>query len=165
MATRIAPVPALQFEIINGITHTVFIDNSGNIDPSCNTIVNNPLGNLLGLRSNNATSQVTTLNGRTIGTRVDLTTYSFFAYQMRRKSETLQYRKNQSDNSKKTQFAQISKTKNGSYYYSSKDLTKRLNPECPNADVIIRPPTNSGIRDYKYPGYYYDIKVPYLASL
>lgn len=162
---RIAPVPGLQFDIIDGITHTVFIDNSGNIDPSCNTIVNNPLGNLLGLRSNNPASQVKTLNGRAIGTRVDLTTYSFFDYQMRRKSESLQYRKNQSDNSKKKQFANISKSKGGSYYYSSKDLTQGLNRDCPNLDVIIRPPTNSGVHDYKYPGYYHDRKVPYLSGL
>lgn len=165
MATRIAPVPGIQFDIIDGITHTVFLDNSGNIDPSCNTIVNNPLGNLLRLRSNDPISQVRILNGRTIGTRVDLTRYSFFDYQMRRKSESLQYRKNQSDNSKKTQFAQISKTKGGSYFYSSKDLTQDLNRECPNLDVINRPPTNSGVRDYKYPGYYFDRRIPYLPSL
>jgi len=165
MAIRIAPVPAIQFDIIDGITHTVFLDNSGNIDPSCNTIVNNPLGNLLGLRSNDPISQVQTLNGRTTGTRVDLTRYSFFDYQMRRKSESLQYRKNQSDNSKKKQFAQISKTKGGSYYYSSQDLIQSLNRDCPNLDVIIRPPTNSGVRDYKYPGYYFDRRIPYLPSL
>ena len=165
MAIRIAPVPAIQFDIVDGITHTVFLDNSGNIDPSCNTIVNNPLGNLLGLRSNDPISQVQTLNGRASGTRVDLTRYSFFDYQMRRKSESLQYRKNQSDNSKKKQFAQISKTKGGSYYYSSKDLSERLYTDCPNLDVIIRPPTNSGVHDYKYPGYYFDRRIPYLPNL
>ena len=163
MAARIAPVPAVP--VIDGITHTVFLDNAGNIDASCALFANSPEGNLLGLRSNDPISQVRSLNGRTTGTRVDLTRYSFFDYQMRRKSESLQYRKNQTDNSKKKQFAQISKTKGGSYFYSSKDLTQDLNRECPNLDVIIRPPTNSGVRDYKYPGYYFDRKIPYLPSL
>jgi len=163
MAARIAPVPAVP--VIDGITHTVFLDNAGNIDASCALFANSPDGNLLGLRSNDPISQVRTLNGRTSGTRVDLTRYSFFSYQMRRKSESLQYRKNQSENSKKTQFARISKTPTGSYYYSSKDLSQSSNRDCPNLDGIIRPPTNSGVHDYKYPGYYHDRKVPYLPSL
>jgi hypothetical protein len=166
MAARIAPVPAVP--IINGITHTVFLDDAGNIDASCALFANSPEGNLLGLRSNDPISQVRSLNGRTTGTKVDLTRYSFFDYQMRRKSESLQYRKNQSDTSIKKQYSQISKTKSGSYYYSNKDLIQKLNKECPNLDdldVVIRPPTNSGVRDYKYPGYYFDRKVPYLPSL
>ena len=151
--------------IIPGITHTVFVDELGNIDASCALFVNNPEVNLLRLRSNDPISQIITLNGRTTGTRLDLTRFSFFDYEMRRKSETLQYKKNQSDTSKKKQYAQISKTKSGSYYYSSKDLSQSSNRDCPNSDVIIRPPTNSGVHDYKYPGYYYDVKVPYLPSL
>jgi hypothetical protein len=151
--------------IIRGITHTTFVDNSGNIDASCNTIVNNPIANLLGLRSNDPISQVRTLNGRNTGTKLDFTRYSFFDYQMRRKSESLQYRKNQSDTSKKKQYAQISKTTRGSYYYSSQDLIQKMSTDCSNLDVIIRPPTNSGVHDYKYPGYYFDRKVPYLPSL
>ena len=153
--------------IVEGITHTVFIDNSANIDASCVGIVNVPGASLLGLRSMDPESRITTLNGRLIGTRVDLTKYSFFDYQMRRKSETLKYRKNQIGFSKKQQYAQITKTIGGSYYYSSKDVTQRLvnNLNCPNLDVIIRPPTNSGVRDYKNPGYYYDKKIPYLPSL
>jgi hypothetical protein len=163
MAGRIAAVPPVT--IIPGITHTSFVDNLGTIDASCALIANVPQANLLGLRTNDAISQVRSLSGRNTGTKLDFTRYSFFDYQMRRKSETLQYKKNQADNSKKKQFAQISKTKGGSYYYSSKDLTQRLYTDCPNLDVIIRPSTNSGVRDYKYPGYYYDVKVPYLPSL
>jgi len=151
--------------IIPGITHTVFVDNLGNIDASCALIVNDPDVNLLRLRSNNPLSQVITLNGRTSGTKVELTRYSFFDYQMRRKAESLQYRKNQSDSSKKKQFAQISKFTSGSYYYSSNDFTQRLYTDFLELDVIIRPPTNSGVRDYKYPGYYFDRRVPYLPSL
>ena len=163
MAARIAPVPAVP--VIDGITHTVFLDNAGNIDASCALFANSPDGNLLGLRSNDPISQVRTLSGRTNGTKLDLTKYSVFDYQMRRKAESLQYRKNQTSNSKKNQFAQISKAKGGSYYYSSKDLMQQINIDCSNLDVVIRPSTNSGVRDYKYPGYYYDVKVPYLPSL
>ncbi len=163
MAVRIAAVPPVT--IIPGITHTVFVDDLGTIDASCALIVNDPDANLLNLRTNDPISQVQTLSGRTIGTRLELTKYSFFDYQMRRKSESLQYRKNQSGSSKKNQFAQISKAKGGSYYYSSKDLMQEINTDCSNLDVVIRPPTNSGVRDYKFPGYYYDVKVPYLPSL
>ena len=160
---RVAAVPPIT--IIPGITHTAFVDNAGTIDASCALIVNDPVANLLNIRSNDAVSQVRSLSGRNTGTKMDLTRYSFFDYQMRRKSETLQYRKNQSTNSKKTQFSYISKAKGGSYYYSSKDLTQRISTDCSNLDVVIRPPTNSGVHDYKYPGYYHDIKVPYLPSL
>ena len=163
MAVRIAAVPPVT--IIPGITHTAFVDDLGTIDASCALIANNPAANLLNLRTNDPISQVRTLSGRTSGTKLDLTKYSVFDYQMRRKAESLQYRKNQTGSSKKKQFAQISKAKGGSYYYSSKDLIQEISTDCSNLDVIIRPPTNSGVRDYKYPGYYYDVKVPYLPSL
>ena len=106
--------------IIPGITHTVLVDNEGTIDASCNLIVNNPTANLLALRTMNQASQIISLNGRLIGQRLDLSKFSFNDYQMRRKAETLQYRKNQIGLSKKQQFAQISKTRSGSYYYSNK---------------------------------------------
>ena len=163
MAGRIAAVPPVT--IIEGITHTAFVDNLGTIDASCALIANDPDANLLNLRTNDPVSQVRSLSGRTSGTKLDLTKYSFFDYQMRRKSESLQYRKNQTGNSKKKQFAQISKATGGSYYYSSQDLMQQINIDCSNLDVVIRPSTNSGVRDYKYPGYYYDVKVPYLPSL
>lgn len=165
MATRIPAVPA--FTPISGITHTVFVDNSGNIDASCALFVNVQDANLLELRRMDPTSEVRTLQGRLTGSKLDLTKHTFFDYQMRRKAESLQYKKNQLGISKKQQTAQISKTRSGSYYYSSRDLTQSLqnNLNCPNLDVIIRPPTNSGINDNKYPGYYYDITVPYLSSL
>jgi len=160
---RVAAVPPIT--IIPGITHTTFVDDAGTIDASCALIVNDPAANLLNIRSNDPISQVRTLSGRNTGIKVDLTRYSFFDYQMRRKSESLQYRKNQSTSSKKQQFAQISNTKGGSYYYSNKDLIQSKFTDCSNLDVIIRPPTNSGVHDYKYPGYYYDRKIPYLPSL
>ena len=159
----IFPIP-----VTKGITHTVFVDDSGNlIDASFASIVNVDGASLILLRQMKNESQITDLNGRLSGNKVDLTIKTFFDYEMRRKAETLQYKKNQSGFSKKTQFALISKTKSGSYFYSSKDLAQSLvnRLDCPTMDKIVRPPTNSGIRDYKYPGYYYDSSVPYLPSL
>jgi hypothetical protein len=151
--------------IFPGISHTKFVDDTGAIivDASCANIINNPDASLLSLRLMNQVSQPTTLQGRQTGTKINLNIFSFNDYQMRRKAETLQYRKNQSPLSKKQQYAQIS---NSGGSYSSQSLLQKLNNNnCPNLDVITRPPTNSGVHDYKYPGYYYDANVPYLPSL
>ena len=65
--------------------------------------------------------------------------------------------------SKKKQYSQIA---NSGGSYSIQSLKKIVDSEnCPNSDTIVRPPTNSGVYDYKYPGYYYDNNVPYLPSL
>ena len=154
--------------VVSGITHTVFVNDLGVIDPSCVGIVDVPGASLLGLRQMELTSRITSLNGRSNGIKINLTKFNFFQYQMRRKAETLQYRKNQSYLSKKQQYSKITKTSSGSYYYSSKDVTQKLNSQnlnCPNLDVIPRPPTNSGVRDYKYPGYFYNVNVPYYPSI
>jgi hypothetical protein len=110
---------------------------------------------------------VTTLIGRSSGYTVPIGKFSFEDYTMRRKAEVLQYKKNKTPLSSKQQFAKIATTKSGSYYYSSQDLTQNINRglNCPNLDVIPRPPTNSGIHDFKFPGYYYDEYVNYLPQL
>jgi len=150
--------------IIPGITHTSLVDDQGTIDASCNLIVNDPTANLLALRTMNQASQIISLDGRLIGQRLDLSKFSLNDYQMRRKAETLQYRKNQTGFSKKQQYSKIS---NIGGLYSEQFLIKRINQtNCPNQDVIPRPPTNSGVHDFKFfPGYYYDARIPYLNSL
>jgi hypothetical protein len=162
MAARIAAVPPVT--VIPGITHTVFVDDAGTVDVSCALIVNIPGANLLNLRSMNNVNQVRSISGRLSGTKLDLTRYSEFDYQMRRKAETLQYRKNQTGFSKKKQYSRIS---NIGGLYSEQVLTRVVNTKCSiiDTDAIVRPPTNSGVYDYKYPGYYYDKSVPYLPSL
>ena len=152
--------------IIPGITHTSLVDDEGTIDASCNLIVNDPTANLLALRTMNQASQITSLNGRLSGQKLDLTKFSFNDYQMRRKAETLQYRKNQTGFSKKQQYSQISNI--GGLNTAQKSLLRRINQtqdNCANQDIIPRPPINSGVHDYKYPGYYYDARIPYLSSL
>jgi hypothetical protein len=160
---------ALPIEVTAGITHTVFVDDLGNLlNASCAEYVNAPGASLLKLRQMAPISQIISLAGRTPINRLDLTQVTLFDYEMRRKAETLQHKKNQSGFSKKKQYADISKTKSGSYFFSSsRDLNQRIinNLDCPSLDKIIRPPTNSGIRDYKYPGYYYDVDVPYYPKL
>lgn len=154
--------------IIPGITYTSLVDASGNIDASCNLIVNDPNVNLLRLRTMNQASQIISLDGRLTGQKIDLTKFSFEDYQMRRKAETLQYRQNQSGFSKKKQYSQLS---NIGGAYSTQVLTRLTQPNLtncpprPNADLVVRPPTNSGVHDYKYPGYYYNEKIPYLKTL
>jgi len=162
--------PIIPLTLIPGITHTVLVDNSGNIVTNYNVsaadIVNNSEASLLALRINDPISQVTTLVGRSSSYRVPLGTFSFDDYSMRRKAESLQYKKNQTPLSKKQQYSKISKTGSGSYYYSSQDLTQKINANlnCPNLDVISKPASNSGVHDYKSQ-YYYDINVPYLPQL
>jgi hypothetical protein len=151
--------------IFPGISHTKFVDDTGAIivDASCVNIINVPGANLLSLRLMNQVSQPTTLQGRQRGTILNLNIFSYSDYQMRRKAEILQYKKNQTPLSKKKQYSQIS---NSGGSYSIQSLRKIVDSEnCPNSDTIVRPPTNSGVYDYNYPGYYYDANVPYLSSL
>ena len=141
------------------ITHSVLVDNLGNfINVSCADYTG-----LLLLRTMNP--PITTRDGRNTGVVLNLNKISLDSFTMRRKAETLQYRKNQTHLSKKQQFANISKINSGSYY-SSKDVLERLknNLECSNLDLILKPPTNSGIHDYKSSGYYYDAKIPYIPN-
>jgi len=148
--------------VIPNITHTVLVNDLGVTNPSCVGIVDIPGLSLLNLRTMDPISQVRTLDGRRTGTTLNLIDYTFFDYQMRRKAEILNYKKNES---KKQQYSNLSKTNNGSYNYSNRDVIKKL--KCPkfNPDIIVRPPTNSGVKDYKYPGYYYDSTVPYIPNL
>lgn len=157
------PIP-----VTPGITHTVFVDDLGNLlNASCVDIVNVPGASLIELRQMATESRITSLDGRTIGNTLNFTRFTLFDYEMRRKAETLQHTKNKLGVSKKQQYSSLSNTATGSYQYSSRMIIDKLknNLDCPTMDTIIRPPTNSGIRDYKYPGYYYDVNVPYLPSL
>ena len=72
--------------VVPGITHTVFVDDLGAIDISCVGIVDVPGASLIGLRQMDPTSRITSLNGRTSGTKLDLTKFSVFQYKMRRKA-------------------------------------------------------------------------------
>ena len=157
------PIP-----VTPGITHTVFVDDLGNLlNASCANVVNVPGASLIELRQMAPESRITSLDGRIVGNIIGFTKFTFFDYEMRRKAETLQHTKNKLGLSKKQQYSSLSNTGSGSYQYSSKIILDKLknNLDCPSMDTIIRPPSNSGIRDYKYPGYYYDVNVPYFPSL
>jgi hypothetical protein len=145
----------------SNITHSILVNDLGVLNASCST----DFAPLVLLRTMNP--PIITRDGRTNGTKLNFNTTSLNAYIMRRKAETLQYRKNQSPLSKRQSFAKISQTGSGSYYYSNNDLLQRLedNLNCPNLDLMLKPPTNSGIHDYKSSGYYYDVNVTYFPSL
>jgi len=103
---------------------------------------------------------------------------SFDSLQMRRKAETLQYRKNANDPgivlSKKGQFKDVVVT-GGSYNFSRAQLARLLeenNDAIPcsigfnnGQPVLITPPSKSGIIDTQFEGYYLDPYVTYYPSL
>jgi hypothetical protein len=159
----------MAINVVPGITHTVFVDDLGVTKPSCVGIVDVPGVSLLNLRTMPVQSQILSLNGRTSVTNIDFSKVSLLDYQMRRKAETLQYRTNQQNYSvsKKIQYSNAAKATGGSYYYSNKDLITKIteNLNCSNLDMIVRPPTNSGVHDYKFPGYFYNVSIKYLPNL
>lgn len=163
MAEPITIIPGKT--IFPGISHTKFVDDTGAIivDASCVNIINVDGMSLLNLRLMNQESQATTLQGRQTGTKLNLNIISYESYEMRRKAETFKYRKNELPLSKKKQYSQISNSRGS---YSNQTLKKIAESKnCPNSDTISRPPSNSGVYDYKHPGYYYDVNIPYLPSL
>jgi hypothetical protein len=103
---------------------------------------------------------------------------SYESLQMRRKAETLRYRKNANDPgillSKKEQFNDVVKT-GGIYNFSQARLAKLLeenNDTVPcsigfnnGQPVLITPPYKSGIVDTQFEGYYMDPYVTYYPSL
>ena len=89
-------------QVREGITHTVFVDDLGNLlNASCADFVNVPGASLIQLRQMKPESQITEINGRLTGNKLNFTTNTLFDFEMRRKAETLQHKKNQSGFSKK----------------------------------------------------------------
>jgi len=137
------------------ITHSILVDDAGVLRTDISCIDYSGLALLRTMTPPNITR-----TGRLPNLVMIFSTYKQSDYDMRKKAETLQYRKNQTPFSIKSQFSQVSK--NGSYYYSSQEVLQRIKTGlvCPNLDLIVRPPTNSGIRDYKFTGYYLNNNVP-----
>lgn len=141
-------------ETTDPITHSILVDAAGVLltDVSCVDY-----SGLIALRT--TPIQITTRIGRK-PTLIMSNTYSLTDYSMRQKAETLQYRKNQIPLSIKQQYGNLAN--NGSYFYSSRDVSQRIKSklDCPRLELIVTPPTNSGVHDYKFPGYYLDNSVP-----
>lgn len=123
---------------------------------------------------------ITTLEGRLIGTNVKFNVGngpSYEDYKMRRKAETLKYRHGTNATgivlSNRQNYTNIV-TNGGSNSYSSTKLKQIIAenngiiPErCLNQSLIwkVSTPSQSGVRDYKTPGYYLDPYVTYYPSL
>lgn len=124
---------------------------------------------------------ITTLEGRLTGQNIKFNTAaigtSYEDYKMRRKAEVLKYRHGTNAPgimlTSKQAYNNVVQ-KNAPNTFSSTRLKQLLEenngniPEkCLNTNKIwvMNPPSNSGVRDYKMPGYYLDPYVPYYPSL
>jgi hypothetical protein len=110
---------------------------------------------LVDLRSGKTGVPITDVTGRvSIQSNIFVGGLTYDDYAMRRKAETLQYNKNSSKDTKKALF--------GKMQYRKKMKNVDLTNSCP---VVIYPPSNSGVNDLVFPGYYYNKNVPYLSSI
>ena len=162
-----------------GITQSVVATN-----PAC--LQNPAYRGLINLRTvgsnpSNPIKPILSIDGRTTGNNIQFNMgigTSYASLQMRRKAETLRYRKNANDPgvvlSKKEQFNDIVKT-GGIYNFSRARLAKLLEENDDTVPcsigfnngqpVLITPPYKSGIVDTQFEGYYMDPYVTYYPSL
>jgi len=140
------------------------------MNPKCTS--NPDYNNLIQLRTigsnpSNPIPPVTTLVGRTTGKNIVFTTYSYEEYKMRRKVGVLQYNTtihiDRQVKTKKQEFSHFSQVK-GSSQLSQNRLKILASQTCDDISVL-RPPTNSGIRDRKFPGYKLNKEVPFSLYL
>ena len=122
---------------------------------------------------------ITTLEGRLTGQNIKFNTadigISYEDYKMRRKAEVLKYRHGVNAPgivlTSKNKYKSAS-TNSGSYSTTRlKQLISENNGNIPekclnqNKIWVISTPSQSGVRDYKTPGYYLDPYIPYYPSL
>jgi hypothetical protein len=121
---------------------------------------------------------ITTLEGRTTGQNIKFTTgVTYEDYKMRRKAEVLKYRHGNNAPgivlTNKNTYINVVKT-GGSNNYSStrlKQIIAENNGTIPekclnqNKVLVVSTPSQSGVPDYKTPGYYLDPYVNYYPSL
>jgi hypothetical protein len=140
-------------------THSILVDAAGVLKTTC--------VDYSGLAKLRSMSVPISRVGRQRSMFIDFEKYSVDDYAMRQKAQTLQYTKNQNTLTKKQQYGNITQSKGGSYFFSSRDVSQRIvsNLICPSLDLSVTPPTNSGVHDYKFPGYYLDNNVPLIPSL
>ena len=138
-------------------------------NPACTTnMAYNKLIQLRTIGSNpsNPIPPVTTLVGRLTGRNIKFTdTQTYEEYKMRRKVEVLQYNNpshiHGSVETKKQRFSRI--VKGGSQLSQAK--LKNLSGNRCDYNQFLLPPTNSGVRDYSFPGYKLNNSIPYHHSL
>jgi hypothetical protein len=110
---------------------------------------------LVDLRSGVTGIPITDLTGRlSVQSDIFVGGLTYEDYAMRRKAETLQYNTNSAKDTKKALF--------GKMQYRKKMKNVDLTNSCP---VVIYPPSNSGVKDLVFPGYYFNRNVPYRSSI
>jgi hypothetical protein len=163
----------------SGITQSVVSQNV-----SC---VNNPAFNSLiqlrtiGSNTGNPIPPITTRVGRTQGSQIPFNIglgSSYESFKMRRKAETLKFRNSQNNvgytQTNKELFSHMVKY-SGAYHFSKtrlNQLLKENNGQLPcdigvnnGKPITITPPTNSGIHDSQFEGYYLNPYLAYYPSL
>lgn len=155
-----------------GITQSVVIKNT-------NCLFNNAFIGLINLRTigsnqNNPIIPVTTLVGRSQGSQIKMDPGVGMSYEdlkMRRKAEILKYKNLENTPFTKKQTLSNIVNAGGSYYYSKAKLAQLAREEeCKNGinkgiPLEKTKPTNSGIIDPLFEGYYLNTNIPYYASL
>lgn len=142
--------------------------------------VNNPaFAGLINLRTlgTNQTFPITSLSGRSQGSQVKIspgTGLSYDVLKMRRKAEVLQYKNVESNSgivlTKKQLLSNVVNT-GGSYHFSKAKITQLINEQ--NCKVGLDKgipleksrPSNSGISDNEFEGYYLNTYIPYYPSI
>lgn len=176
---RAAVFNTITYYNASGITQSV-------ISRNINCILNPAYNGLLNLRTvgsnpNNPIPPVTTIVGRTQGNAIPFnigigSTYESF--KMRRKAETLKYR-NSTNNpgytlTNKELYSNVVKY-GGAYKFSKARLTQLLKENNGNLPcdigvnngnpIVVTPPTNSGINDPTFEGYFLNPYLTYYPSL
>lgn len=110
---------------------------------------------LVDLRSGAKSIPITDITGRIqLESNIFIGGIAYEDYAMRRKAEALQYNKNRTSESQKVIFSKMQFRKR----VRNVDLTK-------NCPVLVFPPSNSGVTDLKFSGYYLNKEVPFRISL
>ena len=110
---------------------------------------------LVDLRSGATSIPITDITGRIqLESNIFIGGIAYEDYAMRRKAEALQYNKNRTSESQKVMFSKMQFRKR----VRNVDLTK-------NCPVLVFPPSNSGVTDLKFSGYYLNKEVPFRTSL
>jgi hypothetical protein len=130
-----------------------------------------------GSNPSNPIIPITTLVGRTQGSQVKIAPELGISYEelkMRRKAEVLEYKSTETSHigafTKKQNFSNLANN-GGSYYYSKARINKLIKESnckigVDNGSPLVKtPPTNSGIVDPHFEGYYLNPYIPYYPSL
>jgi hypothetical protein len=164
---------------LNRITSSVILSNINCLDdPKFQPLIQL---RTVGSNPNNPITPVTTLLGREQGNQIKFNLglgTDYESLKMRRKAETLKFRNSATQPgytmSTKEMYAHMVKF-GGAYHYSRariKQLLAENNGNLPcdigvnnGNPIVITPPSNSGVNDTTFEGYYLNPYVPYYPSL